>query len=149
MLKDFLFRKIFRISIGVVGIFILTENAFAGSTKYKNTKQPYWGVGQYNSALSDACRRHEFNQKKVQNLNIGYSGNIINLLEGNSIRPGCPDDPIFCSLGGHRFARLGDREITLLFRHLGSRDTFHNDYGLIPSYRFLRIFQMLPGFGPS
>ena len=74
MLKDFLFRKIFRISIGVVGIFILTENAFAGSTKYKNTKQPYWGVGQYNSALSDACRRHEFNQKKVQNLNIGYSG---------------------------------------------------------------------------
>ena len=76
MLKDFLFRKIFRISIGVVGIFILTENAFAGSTKYKNTKQPYWGVGQYNSALSDACRRHEFNQKKVQNLNIGYSGKI-------------------------------------------------------------------------
>ena len=61
----------------VIFIFlILTENAIAGSTKHQNSKQPYWKVGQYNKTLSDACRRHQFNQKKVQNLNIGYSGKI-------------------------------------------------------------------------
>lgn len=48
--------------------------AGAGSGKFTRTKQPYWSVGQYNDALSDACQRHSFNQKKIQNLNIGYSG---------------------------------------------------------------------------
>ena len=55
-------------------ILAIEQSAIAGSMKHMNSKQPYWSVGQYNKALSDACRRHEFNQKKVQNLNIGYSG---------------------------------------------------------------------------
>lgn len=57
-----------------LGGFLYAQGAFAGSGKYTTTKQPYWKVGQYNGALSDACRRNFFNQKKVQNLNIGYHG---------------------------------------------------------------------------
>jgi len=64
------------ILVCILCVFTLTGTVFAGSGKYKNSKQPYWGVGQYNRILSDACRRHEFNQKKIQNLNIGYSGKI-------------------------------------------------------------------------
>lgn len=45
----------------------------AGSRKYSRSKHPYWAVGQYNEALSNACRRSVFNQKKIENLNIGYS----------------------------------------------------------------------------
>ena len=76
MFKNSPILNILRIVISVLCFFTLTETAFAGSGKYKNSKQPYWGVGQYNGTLSDACRRHEFNQKKIQNLNIGYSGKI-------------------------------------------------------------------------
>jgi hypothetical protein len=50
--------------------------ALAGSGKYTTSKQPYWHVGQYNDSLSDACRQSLFNQKKIQNLNIGYFGKI-------------------------------------------------------------------------
>ncbi|NQU56379.1 MAG: hypothetical protein HQ513_04030 [Rhodospirillales bacterium] len=52
-----------------------TADLVAGSGKYTTTKLPYWDVGEYNDALSDACRQSLFNQKKIQNLNIGYSGN--------------------------------------------------------------------------
>ena len=76
MFKLSLDLNILRILVGAICVLTLGEIAYAGSTKYKSTKAPYWGVGQYNSTLSDACRRHEFNQKKVQNLNIGYSGKI-------------------------------------------------------------------------
>ena len=72
----FIVRNFFYIFGSIFSIIMLTENALAGSAKHKNSKQPYWEVGQYNKALSDACRRHEFNQKKVQNLNIGYSGKV-------------------------------------------------------------------------
>lgn len=74
MIKSFSALNILRVFVGVVSVLMLGEIAFAGSAKYMRSKQPYWGVGQYNSTLSDACRRHEFNQKKIQNLNIGYSG---------------------------------------------------------------------------
>lgn len=50
--------------------------AVAGSGKYTTSKQPYWNVGQYNDILSDACRQNLFNQKKIQNLNIGYLGKV-------------------------------------------------------------------------
>ena len=63
-----------RVIIGVGSALMLGHNAFAGSAKYARSKEAYWDVGQYNSALSDACRRHNFNQKKIQNLNIGFSG---------------------------------------------------------------------------
>ena len=76
MLKSSSDLNILRIFVGVISVLMLGEIAFAGPTKYKRSKAPYWGVGQYNSTLSDACRRHEFNQKKIQNLNIGYSGKI-------------------------------------------------------------------------
>ena len=74
MSKNFSTLKIFRVFVVVVIVLMLGEIAFAGSSKYKRSNQPYWGVGKYNSTLSDACRRHKFNQKKIQNLNIGYSG---------------------------------------------------------------------------
>jgi hypothetical protein len=48
--------------------------AMAGSGKFTITNRPYWNVGQYNGALSDACQRNIFNQKKIQTLNIGYIG---------------------------------------------------------------------------
>ena len=66
--------KILSISASFVSILVLTQIAFAGSAKYMNSKQAYWNAGQYNRALSDAFSRHEFKQKKVQNLNIGYYG---------------------------------------------------------------------------
>tara|TARA_B110000444_G_C18374953_1_gene382152 strand:- start:144 stop:518 length:375 start_codon:yes stop_codon:yes gene_type:complete len=75
MFKSLLVLNIYRIFISLGIILMLGQISFAGSGKYKNSKQPYWSIGQYNSALSDACRRHEFNQRKIQNLNIGYSGN--------------------------------------------------------------------------
>ena len=70
-------KSIFRylyLFVGFGSILVIEQSAFAGSGKHMNSKQPYWSVGQYNRALSDACKRHEFNQKKIQNLNIGYSG---------------------------------------------------------------------------
>lgn len=57
-----------------LALLMLGDPAAAGSAKYTVSKQPYWNVGQYNGALSDACRRGIFNQKKIQNLNIGYLG---------------------------------------------------------------------------
>ena len=62
------------ITVSFASVLMMTQIASSGSAKHMNSKQAYWSVGQYNRALSDACRRHEFNQKKVQNLNIGYSG---------------------------------------------------------------------------
>ena len=76
MMKKKSVFSILCIFVGVGVILTLTQTSFAGSGKYKNSKEPYWNVGQYNRTLSDACRRHEFNQKKIQNLNIGYSGGI-------------------------------------------------------------------------
>jgi hypothetical protein len=74
MFKSFSALNILCVFVGVLSVLMLGEISFAESSKYKRSKQPYWGVGQYNGTLSDACRRHEFNQKKIQNLNIGYSG---------------------------------------------------------------------------
>ena len=67
-------RNILRVIIGLGSALMLDQIAFAGSAKYTRSKEAYWNVGQYNSVLSDACRRHNFNQKKIQNLNIGFSG---------------------------------------------------------------------------
>ena len=49
-------------------------SAWAGSGQFARTNSPYWHVGQYNDTLSEACQRNFFNQKKIQNLNIGYYG---------------------------------------------------------------------------
>ena len=49
---------------------------FAGSGKFTATKLPYWDVGEYNEALSQACRQSAFNQRKIQSLNIGYYGKV-------------------------------------------------------------------------
>lgn len=73
MLKSSAYNYLFMF-VGLGSILATEQSAIAGSGKHMNSKQPYWSVGQYNEVLSDACKRHEFNQKKVQNLNIGYSG---------------------------------------------------------------------------
>jgi hypothetical protein len=57
-----------------LAVMAFANQSLAGSGKYTTTDYPYWQVGQYNDALSDACQRHLFNQKKIQNLNIGYKG---------------------------------------------------------------------------
>ena len=38
------------------------------------TDQPYWQVGSLNKALSNACQRGEFGQRKQYLLTIGYVG---------------------------------------------------------------------------
>jgi len=80
-------------AIGVASALMLAQNAFAGSIKYTRSKAPLWDVGQYNSALSDACQRHTFNQKKIQNLNIGYSGEIGKGVTGIATREWNLHDP--------------------------------------------------------
>ena len=79
--------------IGVASALMLAQNAFAGSGKYTRSKLPYWDVGQFNSALSDACQRHTFNQKKIQNLNIGYSGEMGRGVTGIATREWNLHDP--------------------------------------------------------
>lgn len=60
--------------LGFLAMLGVSTAAVAGSGKYTVSKRPYWDVGQFNDALSDACRQNHFNQKKVQSLNIGYLG---------------------------------------------------------------------------
>ena len=75
MLIDFSYRTLGKVAgLAALSVLMVTGTAMAGSAKYATTNQPYWNVGQYNNALSDACRRNLFNQKKNQNLNIGYYG---------------------------------------------------------------------------
>ncbi len=62
------------IALSAFAALTLAAAAVAGSGKFTTTKLPYWNVGQYNAALSNACRQSLFNQKKVQSLNIGYFG---------------------------------------------------------------------------
>ena len=88
---------------------MLAEIASAGSGKYKNSKQPYWGVGQYNKTLSDACRRHEFNQKKIQNLNIGYSGMTGRGVTGIATQEWNLHDPRGLSQGNITYHFFNDR----------------------------------------
>ncbi|MBC8269746.1 MAG: hypothetical protein H8E36_13440 [Rhodospirillaceae bacterium] len=59
---------------GSLMVLAFATSAMAGSGKFTTTQLPYWNVGQYNGALSDACQRNIFNQKKIQTLNIGYLG---------------------------------------------------------------------------
>jgi len=93
MMKHFSAHKTVCMAIGVASALMLAQNAFAGSIKYTRSKAPLWDVGQYNSALSDACQRHTFNQKKIQNLNIGYSGEIGKGVTGIATREWNLHDP--------------------------------------------------------
>ena len=42
--------------------------------QYATTKQPYWKVGKIDKALSGACQRGEFRQRKVATYSVGYIG---------------------------------------------------------------------------
>ena len=42
--------------------------------QWASTDQPYWRVGSLNKALSNACQRGEFGQRKRYLLTIGYVG---------------------------------------------------------------------------
>lgn len=50
--------------------------ADANRTKrqYATSQQPYWRVGDLNPALSKACQRGEFGQRKLRLLTIGFIG---------------------------------------------------------------------------
>jgi len=74
MRNKLLYRMVKRAALGGFVALAFSAVAVAGSGKFTTTKLPYWDVGQYDDALSDACRGSLFNQKKVQLLNIGYFG---------------------------------------------------------------------------
>ena len=75
MLMNFsLSWKALLVTLGSFATLTFGAPAMAGSGKFTTTNLPYWNVGQYNGALSDACQRNLFNQKKIQTLNIGYLG---------------------------------------------------------------------------
>jgi hypothetical protein len=87
--------KLFSAALMVgLGVLACGDFAVAGSGKYTTSKQPYWRVGQLNGALSDACQRHFFNQKKIQNLNIGYFGDIGMGVTGIATREWNLNDPM-------------------------------------------------------
>jgi len=44
-----------------------------------------------------------------------FAGYFINFLEGDSVGPGCPDNPVIRAFGWHGFTGLRDREVTLFF----------------------------------
>ncbi len=52
------------------------SEADANRTKrqYGTSKQPYWQVGALDKALSHACRRGDFGQRKMRLLTIGFVG---------------------------------------------------------------------------
>ncbi len=77
MLNKFSVRRLAIIAV-LSGFAALGFSAtgFAGSGKFTTTKLPYWAVGEYNEALSQACRQSAFNQRKIQSLNIGYYGKV-------------------------------------------------------------------------
>ena len=56
--------------------FLFTLEAEANRTKrqYGTSHQPYWRVGALDKALSHACRRGEFGQRKMRLLTIGFNG---------------------------------------------------------------------------
>ena len=75
MIRKSLIRKSLVIATGIVLSGSFTGDfVWAGSGQYARSTSPYWHVGQYNDTLSEACQRNFFNQKKIQNLNIGYHG---------------------------------------------------------------------------
>ena len=54
----------------------LAPDASANRTKrqYATSQQPYWRGGQLDPALSKACRKGEFGQRKMKLLTIGFIG---------------------------------------------------------------------------
>jgi hypothetical protein len=42
-------------------------------------------------------------------------GYFENFFEGYSVSPGCPDNPVLRTFGGHGLTGLSDREVTLFF----------------------------------
>lgn len=77
MISKSLLRKCVALAVGAVSAGVIAaSSAWAGSGKFARSNSPYWNVGQYNGTLSEACQRNFFNQKKIQNLNIGYYGEV-------------------------------------------------------------------------
>jgi hypothetical protein len=101
--------KVFIIVVSCGSVLMLAQFASAGSAKHMNSKQAYWSVGQYNRVLSDACRRHEFNQKKVQNLNIGYSGKVGRAVTGIATQEWNLYDPRGLAEGNITYHFFNDR----------------------------------------
>ena len=69
-------HRIIKFLLLFVLCFCLVPDADANRTKrqYGTSKQPYWRVGALDQALSKACRRGEFGQRKVRLLTIGFIG---------------------------------------------------------------------------
>ncbi len=58
----------------VLALLIIALAGPALAAKYLNTRQPIGNVGTLDPELSVACQHYTFNQLKVQNLTIGYTG---------------------------------------------------------------------------
>ena len=65
-------------ALGVVAALMLSVNAADAGKRvkgqYGTSKQPYWNVGKIDKALTGACQRGEFRQRKLAMYSIGYIG---------------------------------------------------------------------------
>jgi hypothetical protein len=46
----------------------------AADRRHAVSRSPYWQVGRFDPALSEACRRFRFNQERPLRLYLGYAG---------------------------------------------------------------------------
>lgn len=54
--------------------FVLAEPSAGAADPYARSPSPYWKVGRLDPALSQACRRLQFNQLNAFNTFIGFTG---------------------------------------------------------------------------